>query len=135
LRQAVRAELVDGPGGGLELRCRHPATGSAAGGRGRDAGALHRGLRAHLGPLVRRLDRGRRSVSSTETTDTDTATAATATAATATTATTTGQTPTPPQAERRPFRREHHGRVFVDDYEWLRDKDAPATRAYLEAEN
>ncbi|MEW1938883.1 S9 family peptidase [Dietzia maris] len=76
-------------------------------------------------------------MSSTETTDTDTDTAATntATAATATTATTTGQTPTPPQAERRPHRREHHGRVFVDDYEWLRDKDAPATRAYLEAEN
>ncbi|HHX83969.1 MAG TPA: S9 family peptidase [Actinomycetales bacterium] len=43
--------------------------------------------------------------------------------------------PTPPVAERRPHRREHHGRVFVDDYEWLRDKDAPDTRAYLEAEN
>ena len=46
-----------------------------------------------------------------------------------------GQLPVPPQAQRRPHRREHHGRVFVDDYEWLRDKDAPATRAYLEAEN
>ena len=45
------------------------------------------------------------------------------------------QLPTPPVAERRPHRREHHGRVFVDDYEWLRDKDAPETRAYLEAEN
>lgn len=43
--------------------------------------------------------------------------------------------PVPPVAERRPHRREHHGRVFVDDYEWLRDKDAPDTRAYLEAEN
>ena len=43
--------------------------------------------------------------------------------------------PTPPVAERRPHHREHHGRVFVDNYEWLRDKDAPDTRAYLEAEN
>ena len=43
--------------------------------------------------------------------------------------------PVPPVAVRRPHRREHHGRVFVDDYEWLRDKDSPETIAHLEAEN
>ncbi|QGU01309.1 Protease 2 [Corynebacterium kalinowskii] len=31
--------------------------------------------------------------------------------------------------------RTHHGITFVDDYEWLREKDAPDTVAYLEAEN
>ncbi|RCK71371.1 S9 family peptidase [Desertihabitans brevis] len=41
----------------------------------------------------------------------------------------------PPRAAVRPVRREHHGRVFVDDYEWLRAKDDPATTAHLEAEN
>src|SRR3954447_5693338 len=41
----------------------------------------------------------------------------------------------PPVAERRPVTTEHHGRTRVDDYEWLRDKDAPEVRAYLEAEN
>ncbi|KQX76056.1 S9 family peptidase [Aeromicrobium sp. Root472D3] len=40
-----------------------------------------------------------------------------------------------PIAERRPVTRTHHGDAFVDDYEWLRDKDDPATLAYLEAEN
>ena len=40
-----------------------------------------------------------------------------------------------PVAERRPVERVHHGDVVVDDYEWLRDKDDPATIAYLEAEN
>ncbi|REK71070.1 S9 family peptidase [Aeromicrobium endophyticum] len=40
-----------------------------------------------------------------------------------------------PVAERRPVNRVHHGDTFVDDYEWLRDKDDPATLAYLEAEN
>jgi oligopeptidase B len=40
-----------------------------------------------------------------------------------------------PTAERRPVDRVHHGDTFVDDYEWLRDKDDPATLAYLEAEN
>jgi oligopeptidase B len=42
---------------------------------------------------------------------------------------------TAPVAVKRPQRREHHGRVFVDDYEWLRDKSDPQTIAYLEAEN
>ncbi|NRQ50915.1 S9 family peptidase [Aeromicrobium stalagmiti] len=41
----------------------------------------------------------------------------------------------PPVAERRPVTRTHHGDAFVDDYEWMRDKEDPATLAYLEAEN
>lgn len=41
----------------------------------------------------------------------------------------------PPVAEKRPRTRIHHGRKFVDDYEWMRDAEDPATRAYLEAEN
>jgi len=43
--------------------------------------------------------------------------------------------PTPPIADRRPTERVHHGDTVIDDYEWLRDADDPATRAYLEAEN
>ena len=31
--------------------------------------------------------------------------------------------------------RTHHGDVFVDPYEWLRDKDNPEVISYLEAEN
>jgi oligopeptidase B len=42
---------------------------------------------------------------------------------------------TPPVASRRPSRREHHGDVFVDDYEWLSDTSDPETLAYLQAEN
>ena len=41
----------------------------------------------------------------------------------------------PPVAERRPITRSHHGDDFVDAYEWMRDKEDPATLAYLEAEN
>jgi oligopeptidase B len=41
----------------------------------------------------------------------------------------------PPRAEKRPVRREHHGDVVVDDYEWLRDKDDADVIAHLEAEN
>ncbi|HEY5977997.1 MAG TPA: S9 family peptidase [Microlunatus sp.] len=41
----------------------------------------------------------------------------------------------PPVAERRPVRREHHGQVFEDPYEWLRDKQDADVIAYLEAEN
>ncbi|NUS43047.1 MAG: S9 family peptidase [Mycobacteriaceae bacterium] len=41
----------------------------------------------------------------------------------------------PPVAKKVPTRREHHGDTFVDDYEWLRDKDSPEVIAYLEAEN
>ncbi|MCS5480661.1 S9 family peptidase [Corynebacterium sp. YIM 101645] len=41
----------------------------------------------------------------------------------------------PPIAPRHPVVREFHGRTFLDDYEWMRDKDSPATIAHLEAEN
>jgi oligopeptidase B len=41
----------------------------------------------------------------------------------------------PPAADRRPITTTHHGRSRTDDYEWLRDKDSPDVRAYLEAEN
>ncbi|PZE24973.1 S9 family peptidase [Curtobacterium sp. MCBD17_028] len=42
---------------------------------------------------------------------------------------------TPPIAAKHPVTRTHHGLRFVDDYEWLRDKESPETLAYLEAEN
>lgn len=55
---------------------------------------------------------------------------------------TDGSTPHPPaatngapRAPRRPVERVHHGDVVIDDYEWLRDRDDPATIAHLEAEN
>ena len=41
----------------------------------------------------------------------------------------------PPVAEKRPIVRKFHGREFVDNYEWLRDKDNPEVLAHLEAEN
>ena len=43
--------------------------------------------------------------------------------------------PTPPIARRVPVERIHHGDVFVDDYEWLRDKSNPDVIAHLNAEN
>ncbi|WP_425518473.1 S9 family peptidase [Mycobacterium spongiae] len=43
--------------------------------------------------------------------------------------------PAPPTAKRLETRREHHGDVFVDPYEWLRDKDSPEVIAHLEIEN
>ncbi len=42
---------------------------------------------------------------------------------------------TPPRAKKVPTRREFHGDVFVDDYEWMRAKDDPEVIAYLEAQN
>src|SRR3954465_1294709 len=45
------------------------------------------------------------------------------------------QTVRPPVARRAPSERIHHGDTFIDDYEWLRDKESPDTIAYLEAEN
>ena len=42
---------------------------------------------------------------------------------------------TPPVAKKVPHERVHHGDTFIDDYEWLRDKESPDTLAYLEAEN
>jgi oligopeptidase B len=41
----------------------------------------------------------------------------------------------PPEAERIDARREHHGDVFIDPYEWLRDKSNPEVVDYLKAEN
>ncbi|CAJ1496233.1 S9 family peptidase [[Mycobacterium] burgundiense] len=41
----------------------------------------------------------------------------------------------PPVAKRVETRREFHGDVFIDPYEWLRDKAAPAVIGHLEAEN
>lgn len=41
----------------------------------------------------------------------------------------------PPAAKRVETRREFHGDVFIDPYEWLRDKDSPEVIGYLEAEN
>ncbi|NMN97095.1 S9 family peptidase [Antrihabitans stalactiti] len=40
-----------------------------------------------------------------------------------------------PIAKKVPFARTHHGDTFVDEYEWLRDKDDAEVVAYLEAEN
>lgn len=41
----------------------------------------------------------------------------------------------PPVAAKIPHHRSFHGREFLDEYEWLREKDNPAVREYLEAEN
>src|SRR6185503_18715585 len=41
----------------------------------------------------------------------------------------------PPQALRAARVTRIHGRELTDDYGWLRDKDDPRVRAYLEAEN
>lgn len=40
-----------------------------------------------------------------------------------------------PQAPIHPVTRSFHGREFVDNYEWLRDKESKETLDYLEAEN
>lgn len=40
-----------------------------------------------------------------------------------------------PRAAKKPQTRLFHSREFVDDYEWLRDKDSPEVTSYLEAEN
>jgi oligopeptidase B len=44
-------------------------------------------------------------------------------------------TAVPPVAERVDSRREFHGDVFIDPYEWLREKTNPEVIAYLDAEN
>ncbi|MFJ4029136.1 S9 family peptidase [Paenarthrobacter sp. NPDC089989] len=41
----------------------------------------------------------------------------------------------PPVAKKVPVHREHHGDVFVDNYEWLRDKESPEVVEHLNAEN
>lgn len=42
---------------------------------------------------------------------------------------------TPPIARKVPTERTHHGDTFIDDYEWLREKDNPDVLAHLRAEN
>ncbi len=42
---------------------------------------------------------------------------------------------TPPAVAKKPTERIHHGDVYVDDYEWLRDKDDPEVVAHLHEEN
>ena len=42
---------------------------------------------------------------------------------------------TPPEAKTAPVTTEIHGERLVDDYHWLREKENPDVRAYLEAEN
>ncbi|HEY2556300.1 MAG TPA: oligopeptidase B, partial [Diaminobutyricibacter sp.] len=42
---------------------------------------------------------------------------------------------TPPVAAKKPTERIHHGDVYIDDYEWLRDKDDPEVLAHLHEEN
>jgi oligopeptidase B len=44
-------------------------------------------------------------------------------------------TPTAPVAKTVPSERTFHGRTVADPYEWLRDKENPEVREYLEAEN
>jgi oligopeptidase B len=41
----------------------------------------------------------------------------------------------PPAIKRVPAERHHHGDTFVDEYEWLAEKDSPETVAFLDAEN
>lgn len=43
--------------------------------------------------------------------------------------------PEPPVAAKRPIPRTHHGDVFDDPYEWMREKESPEVIAHLEAEN
>ncbi|MBX3312220.1 MAG: S9 family peptidase [Microbacteriaceae bacterium] len=40
-----------------------------------------------------------------------------------------------PNTKRVPFERSYHGKVFVDNYEWLRDKESPETVAWITAQN
>ena len=46
-----------------------------------------------------------------------------------------GSAPRPPVAKHVPSRREHHGDVFVDNYEWLRDRESAEVVDHLKAEN
>lgn len=43
--------------------------------------------------------------------------------------------PTPPVAKRVPHERTCHGDTFVDPYEWMRDRQSPEVRAYVDAQN
>ena len=42
---------------------------------------------------------------------------------------------TPPEAAKVPTERTNHGDNYVDNYEWMRDKESPDTLAHLHAEN
>lgn len=42
---------------------------------------------------------------------------------------------TPPLAKRVPVERTHHGDIFIDHYEWLRDKESEEVLEHLRAEN
>ena len=48
---------------------------------------------------------------------------------------TNAEVPMPPVAKREPERREFHGDVFEDDYEWMRNKESAEVRDYVAAEN
>lgn len=50
-------------------------------------------------------------------------------------ASTTATPASAPVAKKIPFERTHHGHTFVDDYEWMREKESPEVIAHLEAEN
>ena len=41
--------------------------------------------------------------------------------------------PTPPAAKKIPSERLHHGDTFVDNYEWLRDKESAEVVEHLKA--
>ena len=41
----------------------------------------------------------------------------------------------PPIARKIPTERSHHGDLFIDNYEWMRDKESPDVLSHLEAEN
>ncbi|MFJ5698507.1 S9 family peptidase [Arthrobacter sp. NPDC093139] len=43
--------------------------------------------------------------------------------------------PAPPVAKKVPAKRTHHGDTFVDNYEWLREKESDEVVAHLRAEN
>ncbi|MEE1621282.1 S9 family peptidase [Zafaria sp. J156] len=43
--------------------------------------------------------------------------------------------PQPPVARKAPVERTHHGETFVDDYEWLREKESPEVVEHLKAEH
>lgn len=47
----------------------------------------------------------------------------------------TDTAPKAPKAPVHPITRQFHGREFVDDFEWMRDKDSQETIDYLEAQN
>jgi oligopeptidase B len=50
-------------------------------------------------------------------------------------AATSANAPTPPVARKVPLERTHHGDTFVDNYEWLREKESPEVVEHLKAEN